>query len=191
MRGQPERRDQPERGQPEWHCHHTGAAGSFDETARRASHEEFGVAKMLAAEGHNVRTVLERKGARTPDLVACGTAVEVKSFQSLQQRGGRPPRPEHVANKMLDARGQGAVAVIWAGSSGLTQATAKAGYSLFCERAREKGLGRIRAVRVIGEGFDMSFKPGSELSAARRRAIATVSRPPQATSGPPGKRLEM
>jgi len=170
------------RGQPEWHCRHAGDAGSFDETARRASHEELGVANILVAEGHNVRTVLERKGARTPDLVACGTSVEVKAFQSLQQRGGRPPRPEHVANKMLDARGQGAVAVIWAGGSGLTQAAAKAGYGLFCERAREKGLGRIRAVRVIGEGFDISFKPAVDLSVARR-AVATGRQPLRAISG--------
>lgn len=148
------------------------------------------MAKMLVAEGHNVRTLLERKGARTPDLVACGTSVEVKAFQSLQQRDGRPPRPEHVANKMLDARGQGAVAVIWAGTSGLTQATAQAGYGLFCERAREKGLGRIRAVRVIGEGFDMSFKPSVDLSMARR-AAATVRQSAHAASGPRAKRLEM
>jgi hypothetical protein len=148
------------------------------------------VAKVLVAEGHNVRTLLERKGARTPDLVACGTSVEVKAFQSLQQRDGRPPRPEHVANKMLDARGQGAVAVIWAGTSGLSQATAQAGYGLFCERAREKGLGRIRAVRVIGEGFDMSFKPSVDLSMARR-AAATVRHSVNAASGPRAKRLEM
>ncbi len=148
------------------------------------------MAKVLVAEGHNVRTLLERKGARTPDLVACGTSVEVKAFQSLQQRDGRPPRPEHVANKMLDARGQGAVAVIWAGTSGLTQATAQAGYGLFCERAREKGLGRIRAVRVIGEGFDMSFKPSVDLSMTRR-AAAPVRQAPQAVSGPRAKRLEM
>jgi hypothetical protein len=148
------------------------------------------VAKVLMAEGHNVRTVLERKGARTPDLVACGTSVEVKAFQSLQQRGGRPPRPEHVANKLLDARGQGAVAVIWAGTSGLTQATAQAGYGLFCERAREKGLGRARAVRVIGEGFDMSFKPSVDLSVARR-AVAAGRQPLQAANGPRAKRLEI
>ena len=178
------------RGDPEWHCHHAGAAGSFDEAARRASHEELGVAKVLVAEGHNVRTLLERKGARTPDLVACGTSVEVKAFQSLQQRDGRPPRPEHVANKMLDARGQGTVAVIWAGTSGLTQATAQAGYGLFCERAREKGLGRIRAVRVIGEGFDMSFKPSVDLRMARR-AAGPVRQSLPAASGPRAKRLEM
>jgi hypothetical protein len=177
-------------GEPEWHCHHGGADGSFDETARRASHEELGVAKVLVAEGHNVRTLLERKGARTPDLVACGTSVEVKAFQSLQQRDGRPPRPEHVANKLLDARGQGAVAVIWAGASGLTQATAQAGYGLFCERAREKGLGLARAVRVIGDGFDISFRPSADLRMARR-AAATVRQPLQAASGPRAKRLEM
>ena len=178
------------RDEPEWHCHHTGGVGSFDETARRASHEELGVANVLVAEGHRVRTLLERKGARTPDLVACGTSVEVKAFQSLQQRGGRPPRPEHVANKMLDARGQGAVAVIWAGTSGLTQATAQAGYGLFCERAREKGLGRVRAVRVIGEGYDMLFKPSADLSMARS-SVAAVRQPLQPAGGPRAKRLEM
>jgi hypothetical protein len=148
------------------------------------------VAKVLAAEGHSVRTVLERKGVRTPDLVACGTSVEVKAFQTLEQRGGRPPRAEHVANKMLDARGQGAMAVIWAGTSGLTQATAQAGYGLFCDRAREKGLGRVRSVRVIGKGFDMSFKPSAELSVARR-AVSAVRPAPPAASGPAVKRLEM
>jgi hypothetical protein len=177
-------------GPPEWHCHHPGGGGGFDETARRASHEELAVAKVLAAEGHSVRTVLERKGVRTPDLVACGTSVEVKAFQTLEQRGGRPPRAEHVANKMLDARGQGAVAVIWAGESGLTRGTAQAGYRLFCDRAREKGLGRIRAVRVIGKGFDMSFKPTAQMGVARR-AVTAVRRAPPAASGPVVKRLEM
>ena len=159
------------RAQAEWHCRHPVGPGSFDETARRASHEELATAKVLVAEGHSVRTVQERKGARTPDLMACGISVEVKAFQSLEQRGGRSPRPEHVANKMLDARGQGAVAVIWAGTSGLTRATAEAGYGLFRERAREEGLGRIRAVRVMGDGFDLSFRPVAEISAARRGPV--------------------
>jgi hypothetical protein len=138
-------------------CRHHGTTGSLDESQRRASHEELAVALALAAEGHQVRTVAERKGARTPDLIACGTSVEVKAFQTLEQRSGRPPSPRSVANKLLDARGQGALAVVQGGDSGLTKATARAGYAMFCEHAAQKGLGRLRAVRVLGKGFDMSF----------------------------------
>jgi hypothetical protein len=151
-----------------WACRHHGASGSFDETARRATHDELAVAQILAAEGHHVRTVAERTGARTPDLTACGTSVEVKAFQTLEQRSGRPPSARSVANKILDARGQGAVAVVWAGDSGLTRATARAGYAMFCEKAVEKGLGRLRAVRVLGKDFDLSLAAVADVRQIRQ-----------------------
>jgi hypothetical protein len=151
-----------------WPCRHPGVAGSFDESARRASHDELAVARALAAEGHQVRTVAERNGARTPDLTACGTSVEVKGFQTLEQRRGRPPSPRSVANKLLDARGQGTLAVIRAGDSGLAKATAQAGYALFCEHAAERGLGRLRAVRVLGKDFDLSFAAVADVRQARQ-----------------------
>jgi len=122
---------------------------------------------VLVAEGHQVRTVAERKGVRTPDLMACGTSVEVKAFQSLEQRGGHAPGARSVANKILDARGQGAVAVVRAGESGLTRATAQAGYAIFCTHAVQKGLGRLRAVRVLGKDFDLSLAAMADVRQAR------------------------
>jgi hypothetical protein len=142
------------------------------------------VAEVLVAEGHHVRTVAERRGTRTPDLIACATSVEVKSFQSLGERGGRPPSAGRVANKILDARGQGAVAVLWGGDSGLTQSTARAGYGAFCERALDEGLGRLRAVRVIGEGFDLSFRPAADLRLAHQAARQTARQAARQVAGP-------
>ena len=153
---------------PTWHCRHPGRAGSYDEATRRASHEELDVAKMLVAEGHRVRTVAEGRGGRSPDLMACGVGVEVKSFRSLDQRGGRPPSAEAVANKLLDARGQGAVAVIWGPASGLTEATARAGFNLFCQQALASGLGRLREARVVGRDFDVSLSAVAALRPAPR-----------------------
>jgi hypothetical protein len=154
-------------GQLSWPCRHTGA-GTFDETARRASHQELAVARVLVSEGHDVRTVAERWGARTPDLVACGTSVEVKAFHGLADRNGRPPTTNAVANKLLDARGQGTVAVILATGSGLSAATAEAGYGRFRNLAAAQGLGKVRAVRILGDGFDVSFRARADLRLGRR-----------------------
>ena len=162
--------------QPRWPCRHSGGAGTFDETARRASHQELAVAMVLVSEGHDVRTVAERRSARTPDLLACGTSVEVKGFQNLSERGGRAPSPERVANKLLDARGQGSVAVIWGAGSGLTPVTARSGYDMFRERARQIGLGKMRAVRIMGDGFDVSFGMAPDVRLAKRPAGATAPR---------------
>jgi len=159
-----------------WPCRHTPGAGTFDESARRASHQELAVARVLQSEGHDVRTVAERRGARTPDLVACGASVEVKSFQTLAERQGRPPSAEKVANKLLDARGQGAIAIVSAEGSGLGAATARAGYGLFCDRAASTGLGKVRAVRILGDGFDMSFKAVPDVRLARQ-ALRSAARP--------------
>lgn len=151
-----------------WHCRHIVSPGSVDETARRVSHEELAVASLLAAEGHHVLTVPERRGARTPDLVVCGTSVEVKSFQSLAERPTGAPRAKQVANKLLDARGQGAVAFIWAGRSGLTADAARQGYMEFCDVAAREGLGRLRMVRVVGDGFDLALPALQDVLRSRR-----------------------
>ncbi len=75
---------------------------------------------------------------------------------------------------MLDARGQGAVVMVRAGDSGLTRATALAGYARFCERAAETGLGTLRAVRMLGKDFDISLS-----------AVADVGQNPPGTAEPP------
>lgn len=151
---------------PAWACRHGGRPGGLDESARRLSHEELAVARALVAEGHQVRSVAEQRAARTADLLACGTTVEVKSFLP---GGGRrkPPSPQSVANKLLDARGQGSVAVLWAVGSGLTQARARQGFAMFAARVAEEGAGRLRAARVIGDGFDIRLRLAPAVAAPR------------------------
>ncbi len=164
----------PGRASP-WPCHHpAGSTGRYDESARRASHSELAVALLLAAEGHEVKTLPEARGVPTPDLVACGVPVEVKAFSTLGQRDGRPASARQVANKVIDARRQGAVAVIWGPGSGLTETVARAGYSLSCRRAAEVGWGQLQAVRVVGDTFDLSFAPSREV---RPVANASARRP--------------
>jgi len=109
--------------------------------------------------------------------MACGVGVEVKSFQSLALRGGRPPTAKGVANKLLDARGQGALAVIWGPTSGLAEATARSGFNLFCQKASATGLGRLRDARIVGPDFDFSLSA----VAAVRPAVATTPPPPRPT----------
>ncbi len=169
---------------PGWACRHPpGHVGSFDESARRASHSELAVANLLTAEGHDVRTVAEARSRRTPDLAACGVTVEVKAFGTLEQRAGAIPRARQVANKLLVARGQGTVAVVWGQGSGLSEATARAGFDLFCHRAQEKGTGRLRSARVVGDGFDIALSPAERLQATQRLV------PQGREGGPAGKPL--
>lgn len=155
--------DRPGPRRSPWPCSHD-RPGSFNEDARRASHEELAVAKLLVAEGHHVRTLAERRGGRTPDLLACGVTVEVKAFLSLAERGGRPPQAEKVANKLLDASGQGTVVVIWGPTSGLSQPVARAGFTLFQDKAKTEGLKMARQARIIGKDFDLTLAPSAVLN---------------------------
>lgn len=156
-------------GSPLQACRHAGRPGFFDETARRLSHDELAVARVLVQEGHRVSSQAERRGARTGDLVVCGTEVEVKSFLPRSDRAGAPSA-ESVANKFLRAKGQGMVAVIWAKGSGLTQTQARAGYALFSDAAARQGAGGIRAARIIGDGYDMSFSVQARVGVGSQRA---------------------
>lgn len=174
LRGLPGGANPP--GPAVWHCRHTSGPGSYDETLRRASHEELAVARLLTASGHEVRTVPEGRGGRSPDLMACGVTVEVKSFRSLAERGGRAPSATAVANKLLDARSQGAVAVLWGPTSGLDEATARAGFDLLCQRTLARGPGRLRQARMVGANFDTTFAlvPALRALATQRRAQAAA-----------------
>jgi hypothetical protein len=163
-------------------CHHPpGMPGSFDETARRLSHEELGAAQLLVSEGHDVRSLAERHGpgakGRTPDLLACGMGVEVKTFLPPAERGGRLPEAATVANKLLDARGQGCVALIWAKGKGLGRTTAEEGYRLFCAAAATEGLGKLKAVRIVGDGFDVVAFPAADVRVFRQARARTPRSP--------------
>jgi hypothetical protein len=148
-------------------CHSGhGASGFVDESVRRLRHEELAVATLLAAEGHSVSSIAERRGVGpVADLSVCGTGVEVKSWQSLADRGGRPPDHRSVLNKLLKARSQAARVVLYARGSGLRPSEARRGMDLYARKAVELYPGdtggprrpRLCAVRVVGDGFDLSW----------------------------------
>jgi hypothetical protein len=136
---------------------HDGATtGYLDETARRLSHEEYAVAKCLAAEGHAVRSLAtSRDGTRRADLEVCGQRVEIKSWLSLTERDGRPPTARSVVNKLIDASEQADICVLYGRRSSLTEAAVREGIGLYA--ARRAGPGGLRAVRAIGDGFDLGW----------------------------------
>lgn len=145
--------------------------GSLDETARRLSHEELRVARALAAEGHTVKSVPERRGGgRTADLDVCGSPVEVKSWLALPDRHGVAPGIRSVVNKLISAEGQSAVVVLSASGSGLSAADASAGVARYAALRPRSG---VTSVRVMGDGYDLSWRrsPGLELRRSPHRGL--------------------
>lgn len=144
----------PGSGWPPCAGHQPGGPGQVDERARRLSHEELGVAELLAGDGHRVRSLVEfRRGGRRADLDVCGSPVEIKSFLPLGERH-RPPSPQSVANKLLDGAGQADAVVLYGRGSGLTAATVRAGLGRLVAEGR---AGELSAVRAIGDGFDLAW----------------------------------
>jgi hypothetical protein len=134
---------------------HDRPAGHLDESARRLSHAEFAVAGKLAAEGHQVYALADRPGrGRTADLLVCGTPVEVKSWLSVEHRGGNAPGARSVVNKLLQAEGQAATVVLEGRGSGLSPAAARAGVAMYAGLPHR---GNVAAVRVLGDGFDLAW----------------------------------
>jgi hypothetical protein len=135
-----------------------------DERERRLSHEEYAVALLLVAEGHTVRSLAERRGgARTADMEVCGQPVEVKSWLRLEDRDGVRPSARSVLNKLLDGSSQAPTVILYGYGSGLTADKARTGMRLFAARAE---MGELRAARVLGDGFDLSWTPVRERSRA-------------------------
>ena len=152
---------------------HSSQPGVVDERARRLSHEEMAVATRLASEGHRVRSLSEGR-SRTPvaDLEACGVPVEVKSWLSLADRGGRAPTPRSVANKLLDAGRQAPAVVLNGYGSGLTPGVARRGMSLYAARS---DAGSLISVRVFGDGFDLAWARSPRVALDREGATRRVS----------------
>jgi hypothetical protein len=148
---------------------HDHAAGRLDESARRLSHPEFAVAGQLASEGHQVYALADRPGqGRTADLLVCGTPVEVKSWLSVEHRGGNAPGARSVANKLLQAEGQAATVVLEGRGSGLSSSAARAGVAMYAGLPHR---GHVAAVRVLGDGFDLAWTRARSLE---RRPVAPV-----------------
>ena len=156
----------------------------MDESLRRLSHEEFAVATLLASEGHAVKSLAEgRGGGPVADLGVCGSYVEVKSWQSLGERGGRPPTSRSVLNKLLKAADQAPRVVLYAKGSGLLASEARRGVEMYAGGLGRPGP-RLRGVRVVGDGFDLSWNrrpglrlaPGNDPGRSRRAAGDTERR---------------
>ena len=156
--------------------HRHPARGDLDESARRLGHEELVVAHLLADEGHHVRALRERPGrAPTADLWVCGTTVEVKSWLPLDEREQRIPEARSVYNKLVKASRQAEVVVLNGLGSGITEGTARQGMLLYGQKAPRQ---RLSTVRVIGDGFDVTWCSGPSLQrgpAAERPDERTIS----------------
>jgi hypothetical protein len=134
---------------------HGTFAGRLDESARRLSHPEFAVATQLAAEGHQVHALAERRGGgRTADLLVCGTPVEIKSWLGRGDRDGRVPGLWSVVNKLSQSEGQASTVVLNGQGSGLTASAARAGMAMYAGLPHRAG---VAAVRVLGDGFDLAW----------------------------------
>lgn len=136
---------------------HAPTPTAIDERARRLSHQELAIAELLAADGHRVVSLAERRGSgRTPDLAVCRWPVEIKSFDALPDRPKGPPTAWSVCNKLLDAdaKDQAPTVILNARASGLSEEAARAGVAEFAGGGR---AGRLRGVRVVGDGFDLSW----------------------------------
>jgi hypothetical protein len=140
--------------------------GTLDEAARRLTHEEFDVARQLASEGHEVRSLADRRGrGRTADLLVCGAPVEVKSWLSLEEREGIPPGARSVGNKLVQAEGQAALVILNGRGTGLSAKDAEAGMRIYSRRPHRA---HIAAVRVLGDTFDLGWARQPSLVRERR-----------------------
>jgi hypothetical protein len=160
---------------------HGSRAGVVDERARRLSHEEMAVAGRLASEGHHVRSRPEGRGrGRVADLEACGVAVEVKSWLPLTERQGRAPGPRSILNKLVQAGRQAPTVVLNGYGTGLTVGAARLGMALYSARP---DAGLLRAVRVLGDGFDLTWTRRPELALGRSNQGPRTGRPEIADIG--------
>jgi hypothetical protein len=135
---------------------HGRRPGRLDETARRLDHPELAVAERLVDEGHDVVTVAERgRRGPVPDFMVCGQPVEVKRLLTMDERGdGYRATAATVHNRLVSARAQAATVLIDTSGSGCKVADAVAGLRSF---AATGDTGKVAAVRIVGDGFDLSW----------------------------------
>ena len=154
---------------------HSSGPTAVDERARRLSHEELAIAELLAGEGHRVVALRERRGGgRNPDLAVCRKPVEIKSFDALADRRNGAPTEWTVRNKLLEAqrKDQAPTVILNGRGSGLSEQAARDGVAAF---AGTGTVGRVRGIRVVGDGFDLAWS----LRLVRDVGIAAVPSPPR------------
>lgn len=131
------------------------------------------MAQLLAREGHDVRSLPETRGrGRTPDLLVCGRGVEVKAWDPLEVRRGRPPTSRSVLNKLLDGGDQAPAVVLFGRGSGVSPATVRRGLALYT--GHPAGF-KVTSARVLGDGFDLGWArlapTGRDLLSSPGRAV--------------------
>jgi uncharacterized protein YukE len=125
-----------------------GSGGTIDQSGRTFSPGENKIASTLESEGKNVKALPESnvEKVRTPDAEVDGVPTEFKSIQPGAQANT-------VNNRLADADGQAANAVIDARGSGLSESDARRGL------ARYLGghPGRMTYIRIIGDGYNIEW----------------------------------
>ena len=124
----------------------------------------------------------DRGGARTADLLVCGTPVEVKSWLGQDQRS-KIPGTRSVVNKLMQAEGQAATVVLNGRGSGLSSAAA---HKRDGDVRRPAATRRQRGRRA---GPGRRLRSGLDASAPSRVIATSTGALPRAASGPapPGR----
>jgi Contact-dependent growth inhibition CdiA C-terminal domain len=122
---------------------------TLDESARRFSELEHSIAEILHSEGSQVTAVAESSD-RTPSALVDGRHAAFKAL-------GPGATDQTVRNALNSVKGQAGNIVVGARGSGLTEAEAVAGLKHFLG-THPAGVSQVR---IIGDGFDLTFPPRS------------------------------
>jgi hypothetical protein len=123
--------------------------GEIDESAKAFNPQERKVAELLESEGKHVKALKESEesGVKTPDAEVDGTPTEFKSLSP-------GARANTVKNQLNTAKRQARDAIVDARGTGLGEAEAREGLEKFL---RANGRDRMDTIRIVGDGFDITF----------------------------------
>jgi hypothetical protein len=123
--------------------------GKIDESEKKFLPKEKRIAELLAVEGRHVKAKRERENQRTGDAEVDGVLTE---FKTLKPGYGKSSAIRNTINNSIRQGGQARHIIIDARGSGLTKIEADRGLT----RAKKITRGLVDAVRIIGDGFDLS-----------------------------------
>jgi|GEM_PF-4823327 hypothetical protein len=128
--------------------------GRFSVDAGRVlTTEEWIIARQLIREGRTVRALAEStsQGVRSADFLVDGIRTELKNISNISSRDISGA----LSRRIRDGAGQGNHIIIDArGQQGLTRADAERAIRRFFGAETQ---GRVRQVRIIGGGFDITI----------------------------------
>ncbi len=127
----------------------SASPGKIDESEKKFLPKEKRIAELLAVEGKHVKAKKERENQRTGDAEVDGVLTE---FKTLKPGHGKNSVVRNTINNSIRQGGQARHIIIDARGSGLTEIEAHRGLA----RAKKITRGLVDAVRIIGDGFDLS-----------------------------------